>query len=70
MAQELLTTFTEEIGELVLIPGKGGVYNISVNGQLIFSRKEEQEFPEIKEIKQRIRDKIAPDKSLGHSDKN
>lgn len=69
MAQELLTTFTEEIGELALVPGTGGVYNIKVNGEMIFSRKEEQEFPEIKDIKQRIRDKIAPDKSLGHSDK-
>jgi selenoprotein W-related protein len=40
-----------------------------VSGELIFSRKTEGRFPEMKELKQIIRDKIAPEKSLGHSDK-
>jgi selenoprotein W-related protein len=69
MAQELLTTFASEIGELVLIPGKGGILEIRVSGELLFSRKEAGRFPEMKELKQLIRDKIAPEKNLGHSDK-
>ncbi|HMV42500.1 MAG TPA: SelT/SelW/SelH family protein [Leptospiraceae bacterium] len=69
MAQELLTTFSEEIGELVLIPGKNGILEIRVSGQILFSRKQEGRFPEMKEIKQLVRDKIAPEKKLGHSDK-
>ena len=69
MAQELLTTFQEEIGEVSLQPGTGGVFEISVNGELIWSRKEEGGFPDIKELKQRVRDKIAPDKDLGHVDR-
>ncbi len=68
MAQELLTTFVAEIGELVLIPGKGGILEIRVSGELLFSRKEKERFPEMKELKQLIRDRIAPDKNLGHSD--
>ncbi len=40
MGQELLTTFQEEISELVLKPRTGGVYNIIADGHLIFSRKE------------------------------
>ncbi|HAK28203.1 MAG TPA: hypothetical protein DCO90_03000, partial [Sphingobacterium sp.] len=36
----------------------------------IFDRKRAGRFPEIKELKQLIRDLIAPDKSLGHSDKS
>lgn len=39
------------------------------NGQMVWDRKEEGGFPESKELKQRIRDCIAPEKFLGHSDK-
>ena len=69
MTQELLTTFEKESGEVALVPGIGGVLDIRLDGQLIFSRKEAGRFPEMKELKQLIRDRIAPDKSLGHSDK-
>jgi selenoprotein W-related protein len=34
----------------------------------VWSRKEEGRFPEAKELKQRVRDRVAPDKDLGHSD--
>lgn len=69
MAQELLTTFSEEIGELALQPGTGGIFEVRVEGVLIWSRKEEGRFPEMKELKQRLRDRIAPDLALGHSDR-
>ena len=69
IAQELLTTFEGEIDELSLIPGKGGIFEIHANGQRIWSRKEKARFPELKELKQLIRDEIAPDKNLGHSEK-
>jgi selenoprotein W-related protein len=75
MAQELLTTFSEEIGELALQPGTGGIFEVRVmlpgeeGGVLIWSRKDEGRFPEMKELKQRLRDRIAPDMALGHSDK-
>ncbi len=69
LAQEILTTFETEMGEVALIPGTGGVLDIRLNGELIFSRKEAGRFPEAKELKQLIRDIIAPDKPLGHSDR-
>lgn len=69
MAQELLTTFQTEISELTLQPETGGVFEIYVNEILIWSRKEKTGFPEIKQLKQLVRDEIAPEKSLGHSDK-
>jgi selenoprotein W-related protein len=68
MAQELLTTFETELGEVALIPGTGGVFKVRVDGQLVWSRKDEGRFPDIKELKQRVRDRVAPDKSLGHTD--
>jgi selenoprotein W-related protein len=69
MAQELLTTFQEEIAELTLQPGTGGVFEVYANEIRIWSRKERGGFPEIKELKQLVRDVISPEKSLGHSDK-
>ncbi len=69
MTQELFQTFSEEIGEIAILPGKDGIFLIKVNEEIIFSRKEQGRFPEIKELKQLVRDKIAPEKKLGHSDK-
>jgi selenoprotein W-related protein len=68
LAQELLTTFELEIGEVALIPGTGGVFEVRCNDKTLWSRKQEGRFPEAKELKQRVRDEIAPDKPLGHSD--
>jgi selenoprotein W-related protein len=67
-AQELLTTFQDEIGEVALIPGTGGVFEVRVDGATIWSRKGEGRFPEMKELKQRLRDVISPERDLGHSD--
>jgi selenoprotein W-related protein len=68
MAQELLTTFQDEIGELALLPGTGGVFEIRVGQDIIWSRSIEGRFPEMKELKQRVRDRVAPGRDLGHSD--
>ena len=68
LAQELLTTFEAEIGEVALIPGTGGVFEVRCDGRTLWSRKQEGRFPEAKELKQRVRDEIAPEKPLGHSD--
>ena len=68
-AQELLTTFQEEVGEVALAPGTGGIFEVELEDQVIWSRKEEGRFPEMKELKQLIRDRIAPERDLGHSDR-
>ncbi len=70
MAQELLTTFNDELHGVLLHPSEiGGRYTIFINDDVLFDRKREGRFPEIKELKQLVRDKVSPDKDLGHSDK-
>ncbi|MDD1651345.1 MAG: SelT/SelW/SelH family protein [Methylococcaceae bacterium] len=69
LAQELLTTFEEELGGVTLIPGTGGIFEARLGDHLLWSRKTEGRFPEAKELKQRVRDLIAPDRHLGHSDR-
>lgn len=69
MAQELLSTFEDELGGVTLIPGRGGVFEVRVGGAVVWSRRDEGRFPDLKELKQRIRDRVAPEKPLGHSER-
>jgi len=68
MAQELLTTFGTTLGEVALVPSTGGIFEVRVNGRSVFSRNEQGRFPESKELKQLVRDIVAPEMTLGHSD--
>lgn len=71
MSQELLTTFNDELDAVALMPAKqGGKFEIRYNHKTIWSREQRKRFPEITELKQLVRDEIAPQKSLGHSDKD
>jgi selenoprotein W-related protein len=70
MAQELLVTFEDELGGVTLVPGTDGIFEVRPRGgEVLWSRKTEGRFPEMKELKQRLRDHIAPDRDLGHSDR-
>jgi selenoprotein W-related protein len=69
MAQELLTTFEKEVAEVALRPGSGGVFRISIDEQTLWDRKRDGGFPDIKQLKQLVRDQVAPDKTLGHSER-
>ena len=70
MAQELLTTFVDDLHGVLLQPAEiSGRFTISINNQVIFNRKEAGRFPEIKELKQLVRDVVNPGKNLGHSEK-
>ncbi len=69
MAQELLNTFGQELGEVALVPGTGGVFRVEVDGELIWDRKERNGFPEITVLKQLVRDRVAPERDLGHVDR-
>lgn len=70
MAQELLSTFSSELGEVALRPGTGGIFEVHVDETRIWSRAEQGRFPDIKELKQLVRDLIAPHRSLGHTDRH
>jgi selenoprotein W-related protein len=69
LTQELLMTFDTDLGEVALVPGSGGVFEVRVDGELVWSKKEQGRFPESKELKQLVRDRVAPEKDLGHSDR-
>ncbi len=69
IAQELLVTFEEEIELMSLKPSpSSGSFIIWIGDSAVYDRKTFGGFAEPKVIKQLIRDFIAPDKKLGHSD--
>lgn len=68
-AQELLTTFQDEIGQVCLQPGSGGIFEVRIGEDIVWSRSKQERFPEMKELKQLVRDRIAPERDLGHSDR-
>ena len=65
LAQELLSTFADEITELVLRPGRGGIFTVEIGGDLVWDRKVDGGFPELNALKRTVRDRIAPQRKLG-----
>ena len=74
LAQELLTTFNGTLEVVSLVPNhnNGGVFEVQVateaGVETVWSRADEGGFPESKVLKQRVRNLVDPERSLGHSD--
>ena len=69
MAQELLSTFGTELGQVTLVPGTGGAFTITCDGETIWDRKRDGGFPDAATLKQLVRDRAWPERDLGHSDR-
>ncbi|WP_407526850.1 SelT/SelW/SelH family protein [Methylobacterium oryzisoli] len=69
MAQELLQTFRDDLGEVALVPAAGGAFAITCGEALIWERTRDGGFPDVKALKQRVRDVIEPGRDLGHVDR-
>ena len=48
MTSKLLTTYKQQIQDLKLIPSKGGCFELSIDGELVYSKLKTKEFPEEK----------------------
>jgi selenoprotein W-related protein len=78
-AAELLQTFESEVGEVALRPAakdaEAGVFRVQVfasdDGRpvTVWNRKRDGGFPDIAELKRRVRDHVAPEMALGHADR-
>lgn len=69
MAQELLSTFGTSLSEVALLPGDGGVFAIAVDGAPVWDRVRDGGFPDVRTLKQRVRDRLDPTRDLGHLDR-
>ena len=50
------------------MPGTGGVFRVEIDGELLWDRTRDGGFPEIAPLKRLVRDRVAPGRSLGHTD--
>lgn len=66
LAQELLTTFEKELGEVAIVPASGGILEVTLDGEVIASNRETKAMPEAGEVKRLLRDRIAPGRKIGH----
>ncbi len=66
LAQELLTSFEKELGEVALVPGSGGIFEITLDGETLTTNRDTKRLPEAGEVKRLLRDRIAPERSIGH----
>jgi selenoprotein W-related protein len=69
LAQELLTTFAENLGEVALVPGTGGAFEVTLDGEPVWERVRDGGFPDAKALKRRVRDRLDPGRDLGHLDR-
>ncbi len=60
---------TEDLGEVALVPSTGGAFEIAVDGGVVWERKRDGGFPDVRALKQRVRDAITPERDLGHLDR-
>ena len=68
-AQELLSSFDVEVQEVALRPADAGVFSITLNGEVIADRKRDGGVPDIVALKRAVRDRVAPDRDMGHADR-
>ena len=54
MTEKILDQYKNTIDNLVLIPSTNGVFEITVNDNLVFSKIKEERFPKFEEIKGKI----------------
>ncbi len=66
LAQELLTSFEKELGEVALVPGSGGIFEVRLDGETLATNRETKRMPEAGEVKRLLRDRIAPERPIGH----
>ena len=58
LSRTLLNEHENNVSGLTLIPSHGGVYEISLNDELIFSKKELDRYPEKGEVEDLINKKL------------
>jgi selenoprotein W-related protein len=66
LAQELLSTFEQELSWVALVPGSNGIFEVRLDDAVVWSRVEDGGFPDAAELKRRVRDVIDPTRDLGH----
>ncbi|MCH8850543.1 MAG: Rdx family protein [Chloroflexi bacterium] len=66
LAQELLHAHETAIAAVALVPGRGGIFEVRIDGELAFSYEAEGRFPEPRDLKDALRAKLGLEPSSRH----
>lgn len=58
LSEQILKSYKHDVSELTLIPSDGGKFEVSLDGDLAFSKLKEGRFPEFDEIKPKMEEKL------------
>ncbi len=59
MTETLLPEFEPHVEQWTLIPGGGGCFEVTINGELVYSKAKTGQFPELEEIRQALKGKLG-----------
>lgn len=59
MADTLLHDYKNKIGALTFLPSSGGVFEVTVNGSVIHSKKETDQFPDEETVIKRVGEMVG-----------
>ena len=59
MATELINRFPEQIEAITLHAGTGGAFEVSIDGEQVFSKLELKRYPELRELTDPIQQRLA-----------
>ena len=54
-----LKSFADQTASFTLVPGAGGAFEVEVDGDLVYSKKSEGRYPEIKELEEAISGRLS-----------
>jgi len=60
MVQAILAKYEHHIGDISLIPSRGGVFEVIAGDDLIFSKKELERHATIEEVKDSLEEILGP----------
>lgn len=58
MTEKILTEFKQEIQGLTLVPSDGGRFELSLNGELVYSKMETGEFPTFEALRDKVKERL------------
>ena len=51
---------------MAIVPGSGGILEVRLDGEVIATNRDHAPMPDAAQVKRLVRDKIAPDRQIGH----
>jgi selenoprotein W-related protein len=59
LTEQILKAFKQDVEAFTLIPSSGGRFEVTLDGDLVYSKLQEKRFPEYGEIEPHLKKKVS-----------